>query len=138
MCSVALGQKMYDYDREEPYGYFRLVGITYDGDYIVRDYDKTALNGFYEDGYCEFFKVEYKEAWTDDEGEHEAGYYYIDDDPDYVRYVAIATANDADGAQLRVMSMLIVAFSLRRLLLRTPMLRFMTCRVVLLTATTRA
>ena len=96
-CFVTLGQKMYDYDREEPYGYFRLVGITYDGDYIVRDYDKTALNGFYEDGYCEFFKVEYKEAWTDDEGEHEAGYYYIDDDPDYVRYVAVATANDADG-----------------------------------------
>ncbi len=97
-CFVTLGQKMYDYDREEPYGYFRLVGITYDGDYIVRDYTKTALNGFYEDGYCEFFKVEYKEAWTDDEGEHEAGYYYIDDDPDYVRYVAVATANDADGA----------------------------------------
>lgn len=97
-CFVTLGQKMYDYDREEPYGYFRLVGITYDGDYIVRDYDKTALNGFYEDGYCEFFKVEYKEAWTDDEGEHDAGYYYVDDDPDYVRYVAVATANDADGA----------------------------------------
>lgn len=97
-CFVTLGQKMYDYDREEPYGYFRLVGITYDGDYIVRDYTKTALNGFYEDGYCEFFKVEYKEAWTDDEGSHDAGYYYVDDDPDYVRYVAVATANDADGA----------------------------------------
>jgi hypothetical protein len=96
-CFVTLGQKMYDYDQEEPYGYFRLVGITYDGDYIVRDYDKTALNGFYEDGYCEFFKVEYKEAWTDDEGSHDAGYYYVDDDPDYVRYVAVATANDADG-----------------------------------------
>ena len=99
MCSVALGQKMYDYDQDEPYGFFRLVGITYDGNYIVRDYTKTVLNGFYDEaGYCEFYKVEYKEAWTDDEGEHEAGYYYIDDDPDYVRYVAIATANDADGA----------------------------------------
>ena len=97
-CFVTLGQKMYDYDRPDPYGYFRLVGITYDGDYIVRDYTKTALNGFYEDGYCEFFKVEYKEAWTDEDGEHEAGYYMVDDDPNYCRYYAVASNNDADGA----------------------------------------
>lgn len=97
-CYIALGVKMYDYDRDEPYGYYRLVGITIDGNYIVRNYDKTKFNGFYEDGYCEFFKTEYKDAWTDAEGSHDAGYYYVDEDDDYIRYVAVATANDNEGA----------------------------------------
>ena len=97
-CNIALGVKMYDYDRDEPYGMYRLVGISIDGQYIVRNYEKTKFNGFWEPGLAEFYKSEWKEAWTDEDGEHEAGWYFIDTDEDYIRYVAVATANDADGA----------------------------------------
>lgn len=97
-CAIPLGIKVYDYDQEEPYGYFRLVGISIDGKYIVRNYEKTAFNGFYEPGYAEFFKTVYKEAWTDEDGtEHEAGNYFDDSDDNYCRYFAVATANDSDG-----------------------------------------
>ena len=97
-CHIALGQKMYDYDREEPYGMYRLVGMSIDGQYIVRNYDKTQFNGFWEPGYAEFFKTEYKEAWEDEDGKHDAGYYFVDTEEDYIRYVGVATANDGDGA----------------------------------------
>ena len=46
----------------------------------------------------EFYKTEYKEAWEDEDGQHDAGYYFIDDDPEYCRYYAVASNNDADGA----------------------------------------
>ena len=103
-CYITLGQKMYDYDRDEPYGYFRLVGISIDGDYIVRNYEKTQFNGFWTKGYAQFFKTEHKEAWDETDPEtgevthHEEGDYFIDDDDNYVRYVAVATANDDEGA----------------------------------------
>lgn len=98
-CHIALGQKMYDYDRDEPYGMYRLVGMSIDGQYIVRNYEKTQFNGFWESGYAEFFKTEYKEAWTDEDGTaHNAGYYFVDTEEDYIRYIGVATANDADGA----------------------------------------
>lgn len=97
-CSIPFGIKMYDYDRDEPYGMYRLVGISIDGQYIVRNYEKTKFNGFWEPGLAEFYKTEWKDAWTDEDGEHEAGYYFVDTDEDYIRYVAVATANDAEGA----------------------------------------
>ena len=46
----------------------------------------------------EFYKTEYKEAWEDEDGKHDAGNYFIDDDPEYCRYYAVASNNDADGA----------------------------------------
>jgi hypothetical protein len=97
-CSIPFGIKMYDYDRDEPYGMYRLVGISIDGQYIVRNYEKTKFNGFWEPGLAEFYKTEWKDAWTDEDGEHDAGYYFVDTDEDYIRYVAVATANDAEGA----------------------------------------
>ena len=97
-CYIPFGIKMYDYDRDEPYGMYRLVGISIEGQYIVRNYEKTKFNGFWEPGYAEFYKLEWKDAWTDEDGEHEAGYYFVDEDEDYIRYVAVATANDSDGA----------------------------------------
>ena len=106
-CNIPLGQYVDDYDYEKkypefPYGCLRLVGCVIEGQSIGRDYTKTALNGFIsEDGLeYDFFKIEYKEAWTDTDGEHEAGYYYVDDDPNYVRYIAVATAADGEGAAI--------------------------------------
>ena len=97
-CSMELGNIAFDYKQPDPYGYYRFVGITIDGKYLVRNYDKTVFNGFWNEGTMEFFKTEYKDAWTDEEGEHDAGDYYVDDDDDYVRYIAVATANDETGA----------------------------------------
>ena len=96
-CYMELGQKMYDYDRDEPYGYYRLVGISIQSPYIVRNYDKEHFNGLWEKGLVRFFKTEYRDAWTDESGEHKAGYYYVNDDDDYCPYVAIASASDSEG-----------------------------------------
>ncbi len=103
-CELPLGQYVDDYDYEKrypefPYGCLRLVGCSLEGTSVLRDYTKKTMNGFiFEDGkVMEFFKTEYKEAWTDDDGEHEAGDYLVDDDPEYCRYLAVATAADAEG-----------------------------------------
>ena len=102
-CYIPFGQIMddynySDYDTSYDYGYMRLVGCVIDGNSIMRDYSKTALNGFNDETVAYFFKTEYKEAWTDEEGEHDEGNYYVDEDPDYCRYFAIATAASEDGA----------------------------------------
>ena len=102
-CAIPFGQDMDDYDYGEQdnsyaYGRMRLVGCAIEGTSIKRDYDKEALNGFYNDELMEFSLSEYKEAWTDEDGNHEAGYYYVDDNPDYCRYYAVATAAGSDGA----------------------------------------
>lgn len=103
--SIPLGVKMYDYDRDEPYGMFRLVGVSDAGDgYISRNYEKELLKGFWENGYAEFFKVVHKEAWDEEDPEthevthYDEGDYYVTDDDEYFPYVAVATANDEDGA----------------------------------------
>ena len=88
-CAIALGVKMYDYDQDEPYGMFRLVGVSSAGEgYIGRNYDKQFLNGFWEPGYAQFFKII----------ETEEGKKIDQEDDDYYPSVAVATANDADGA----------------------------------------
>lgn len=102
-CAIPFGQDMddYDYGKQDnsyAYGRMRLVGCAIEGTSIKRDYDKEALNGFYNDELMEFSLSEYKEAWTDEDGDHEAGYYYVDDNPDYCRYYAVATAAGSDGA----------------------------------------
>ena len=102
-CAIPFGQDLDDYDYGEydtsyEYGRMRLVGCVIDGNSIMRDYDKAALNGFYDETGMDFYLVEYKEAWTDEDGEHEAGYYYVDDNPDYCRYYAVATASGPEGA----------------------------------------
>ena len=97
-CAFELGGKAYDYTQPDPYGVYRFVGISLDGDYVVRNYDKQFLNGFWKDGALGFFKTEYREPWTDEEGEHEGGNFYVDDDDEYCRYIAIATNNDDSGA----------------------------------------
>ena len=95
---------MDDHDYEEPYGFMHLVGCYIEGNQIGRDPNKEFLNGFVSTDaksgakLYEFYKSEYKEAWTDEDGEHEAGYYMVDDDPNYCRYYAVASNNDADGA----------------------------------------
>nr|MCR5366134.1 dockerin type I repeat-containing protein [Prevotella sp.] len=101
-CAIPLPQYVDDYDYSNDdfaYGCMRLVGCVVDGSSISRDYTKTALNGFVKEEGLEFFKLEYREAWTDTEGgEHEAGDYFIDDDPNYIRYFAVATAADNNQA----------------------------------------
>lgn len=99
--AIQYGQQLDDYDyssADGEYGCMKLVGCALDGNSIMRDYDAKALNGFIvKDGY-NFFKTEYKDAWTDESGAHEAGNYYVDDDPNYIRYFAVATNPDGDGA----------------------------------------
>lgn len=98
-CAIPFGQRMYDRDFGTGYGYMELVGVSDagDGQHITRNYDKTALNGFWEDGYCMFYKLEYKDAWTDDNGkEHEAGYYEVQDDDNYFPYCSVATKVGSD------------------------------------------
>lgn len=97
-CAIPFGQEMDDHEYDDPYGRMRLVGCLIDGNSIRRDYEKVALNGFYDETGMDFYLVEYKEAWTDEDGEHEAGYYYVDDNPDYCRYYAVASSPDAEGA----------------------------------------
>lgn len=102
-CYIPLPQQVDDYNYSEhddsyDYGYMNLVGCVIDGNSIMRDYTKTALNGFWANEGMDFFKTEYKEAWTDEEGEHEAGNYFVDDDPDYCRYFAVATKAGEEGA----------------------------------------
>lgn len=102
-CMIPFGQNMDDHEYEEPYGIMHLVGCYIEGNSIGRDPNKKFLNGSVSTDATsgaklyEFYKSEYKEAWTDEEGEHKAGYYYIDDDPDYCRYYAVASNNDSDG-----------------------------------------
>lgn len=101
-CFIPLPQFVDDYDYTNDdfaYGCMRLVGCSLQESSISRDYTKTALNGFVTEEGMEFFKTEYREAWTDTEGgEHEAGDYFIDDDPNYIRYFAVATAADNNQA----------------------------------------
>lgn len=102
-CKIPFGQELDDYDYEDPYGRIHLVGCLIDGNSIGRDPSKEYLNGFVSTDNSgakvyEFYKTEYKEAWEDEDGKHDAGYYFIDDDPDYCRYYAAASNNDADGA----------------------------------------
>ena len=104
-CAIPFGQLMDDYNYSEydtsyDYGYMRLVGCVLDGNSVRRDYSKTQLNGFYDNEGADFFKIEYKEAWTDEDGDHDAGYYYNDDDTDYCRYFAVATAAGSEGAYM--------------------------------------
>jgi hypothetical protein len=103
-CSIPYGQKMYDYDFGEPYGYYMLVGVSDagDGQHITMNYDKTALNGFWQDGFAYFYKVEWKDAWTDDAGEHEAGYYEVQDDDDYFPYCSVASNLDSSNQLYRL------------------------------------
>lgn len=103
--AIQYGQQMDDYDyntvdEKDPtdYGFMKLVGCAIDGKSIMRDYNAKALNGFIvKDGY-EFYKTEYKDAWTDESGDHEAGDYMSDDDPNYIRYFAVATNAGEGGA----------------------------------------
>ncbi len=96
-CHIPLPTQVYDIDFSNDdfeYGYMNLVGMADGGEYLEYDYNKTALNGFVKGDTLEFFKTVYKEAWTDERGEHEAGYYYVNDDPDYFAYLAVTTALD--------------------------------------------
>lgn len=102
-CKIPFGQMMDDHDYEEPYGFMHLVGCYIEGNSIGRDPSKEYLNGFVSTDNSgakvyEFYKTEYKEAWEDEDGKHDAGNYFIDDDPEYCRYYAVASNNDADGA----------------------------------------
>lgn len=107
-CKMPFGQEMDEYDYEEydnsyAYGRMRLVGCVIDGNSILRDYEKEFLNGFVSTDQTgaksyDFYKVEYKDAWEDESGSHDAGYYYNDDDPNYCRYYCVATAAGPEGA----------------------------------------
>ena len=99
-CMLPCGQEMSDHDYSDEsfeYGRMRIVGSYIDGTSIYPDFDKESINGFWKDNVFEFFKTEYKEAWEDERGQHEAGYYMVDDDENYVRYFTVLTALDADG-----------------------------------------
>ena len=62
------------------------------------NYDKSALNGFYEDGYSMFFKVEYRDA----EGDNPAGYYIVDSEDEYFPYSSIASYLDSENKLYRL------------------------------------
>ncbi len=100
-CKMPFGQEVDDYDYEEydntyAYGRMRLVGCFIDGNSIGRDYDKEFMNGFEDNGLYVFYKVEWKDAWDEGGKHYDEGYYYVDDDADYVRYFSVATANNPD------------------------------------------
>ena len=107
-CMIPLPQQLDDYDYSDDnfaFGYMNLVGCALDGKSVKRDYTKTAFNGFASNEGMEFFKTEYQEATYYQDGDQlpegkqvgdvktEAGYYYVDDDPEYCRYFAVATKN---------------------------------------------
>lgn len=103
--AIKYGQQVddYDYSKVDPddpvdYGFMKLVGCALEGTSIKRDYEAKALNGFATKTGYEFFKTEHREAWTDEEGDHEEGDYLVDDDPNYIRYFAVATNAGEQGA----------------------------------------
>lgn len=96
-----------NYDEDPPYEYMRLVAIDFkpgkdsqgkDVTYLVRNWDRDVLTGFGSaDGdrqFISFYKTEHREAWTDDEGTHEEGDYYLDEPP---YYFTIASGGDDEG-----------------------------------------
>jgi len=100
--AIKYGQQVddYDYTKDEvAYGYMKLVGCAIDGSSIKRNYDAKALNGFATKTGYDFYKTEHREAWTDEEGDHKEGDYFVDDDPNFIRYFAVATnPNEQGGA----------------------------------------
>ena len=116
-CYIPLPQQVDDYNYSEydesyDYGYMNLVGCVIDGNSVMRDYTKTALNGFWANEGMDFFKTVYQDATYYEEGDEipegkqvgdvktEAGNYYDDDDPDYCRYFAVATKAGSEGAYM--------------------------------------
>lgn len=105
-CELPFGQAVDDYDYTEyandgnEYGCMRLVGCQIDANSVSRDYDKEVMNGFLTEEGMEFYKTEYKEAWEEDGETYEAGYYYVDTDPDYCRYFSVATLSGPEGAYM--------------------------------------
>ncbi|MBQ9646336.1 MAG: hypothetical protein IJV24_08295 [Prevotella sp.] len=103
-CSMPFAQQVDDYNYTtyandgNDYGFMRIWGCVIDGNSIGRDYDKEALKGFVGEEGMEFYKLEWKDAWEEDGETYEAGYYYIDTDPDYVRYFCVATNAGPEGA----------------------------------------
>ena len=99
-ASIKYGQQLDDHDystEETAFGYMKLVGCATEGTSVKRNYDAKALNGFATKTGYDFFKTEHREAWTDDEGDHKEGNYFVDDDPDYIRYFAVATTPNEQG-----------------------------------------
>ena len=99
-CAIPYGIKMIDYDLEDPYECYMFVGVSDagDGQHITMNYDKSALNGFYEDGYSMFFKVEYRDA----EGDNPAGYYIVDSEDEYFPSSSIASYLDSENKLYRL------------------------------------
>ncbi len=98
-CYIPFGQKVFDRDFSDDsfeYGYICLTGCVIDGNGIKTDDTVPQLNGFWDETEYDFFKTEYKEAWTDEDGEHEAGNYFVDNDPNYCRYFNVCSKFDTE------------------------------------------
>lgn len=90
-CQIPLPQYVDDYSYEDGgfvYGCMRLVGLDLDGEYIVRNYDKTSLPGFVkeEEGgkLLDFFELTTEGKVLQDET--------------HSPYLSIATGADASGS----------------------------------------
>lgn len=98
---IPAGQRGFDSnnDQDEPYGYYRWVGMYVDNEgYLRTDWEKDVLTGFdfAEDGMTgiEFYKTEHKAAWDDEDGHHEEGDYFLDE-PFW--YFNLRSGPDAEG-----------------------------------------
>lgn len=97
-CLMPFPQDFDEYDYEKyddsyPFGRLQFRGVKEDEEgYLDIDYESQGLKGYLiteeNTKVIEFYRTEYREAWTDESGEHEAGDYIIQE---MAKYFCVAT-----------------------------------------------